>query len=127
MAHLAHVPAYGAIRTQSEPFAAVTHAFCSSIANPNCLSCTRGLSSAPCRVLLRRTRLRRFIRIVLFHCTMRVEHFKRFVLCQRASRPKQAEKCVTWHRAVVPHRTGKVGRHAREAFLNVVPSHEQVE
>ena len=28
---------------------------------------------------------------------------------------------------MVPHRTGKVGRHAREAFLNVVPSHEQVE
>ena len=28
--------------------------------NPNCPSCTRGLSSAACRVLLRRTRLRRF-------------------------------------------------------------------
>ena len=28
--------------------------------NPHCPSCTRGLSSAACRVLLRRTRLRRF-------------------------------------------------------------------
>ena len=60
MTQLAHVPAYDAIRTQSEPFAAVSHAFCSSIANPNCPSCTRGLSSASCRILLRRTRLRRF-------------------------------------------------------------------
>ena len=42
-------------------FAAVSAAFCSSIANPNCPSRTRGLSSAACRVLLRRTRLRRFI------------------------------------------------------------------
>ena len=33
-----------------------------SIANPNCPSCTRGLSSAACRVLFRRTRLRRFTR-----------------------------------------------------------------
>ena len=41
-------------------FSAVIGAFCSSIANPNCPSCTRGLSSAACRVLLRRTRLRRF-------------------------------------------------------------------
>ena len=31
-----------------------------SYANPYCPSCTRGLSSAACRVLLRRTRLRRF-------------------------------------------------------------------
>ena len=29
--------------------------------NPHCPSCTQGLSSAACRVLLRRTRLRRFI------------------------------------------------------------------
>ena len=43
-------------------FSAVVDAFCSSIANPNCPSCTRGLSSAACRVLLRRTRLRRFIK-----------------------------------------------------------------
>ena len=41
-------------------FSAVIDAFCSSIANPHCLSRTRGLSSAACRVLLRRTRLRRF-------------------------------------------------------------------
>jgi len=67
------------------------------------------------------------ISIVLLHFIMRVEHFERLVLYQRASRPEQVEKCVTWHRAMVAYRIGKVGRHAREALLNVVPSHEQVE
>ena len=40
--------------------------YCSSIANLNCPSCTWGLSSAACRVLLRRMWLRRFTKLFLF-------------------------------------------------------------
>ena len=73
-----NVPAHDAVRTQSEPFAAVSAAFCSSIANPNCPSCTRGLSSASCRVLLRRTRPRRFTRITAQrHWRFSLKHIKK--------------------------------------------------
>ena len=41
-------------------FSAVTDNSAIVQQNPHCPSCTRGLSSAACRVLLRRTRLRRF-------------------------------------------------------------------
>ena len=63
--------------------------------------------------------------IVLLHRTVRVEHFKWLVLCQRASWPKQVEECVAGHGAVVSHRIGKASRCACEAFLNVVSPHEQ--
>jgi len=64
------------------------------------------------------------ISIVLLHCIVGVEHFEWLVLCQCAFWPKQVEECEAWHRAVVSHCIGKVGRRACEAFFNVVPPHE---